>query len=161
MTYQDSDKEFFQEKLRATLNFEPAPEQWDAITAPIGPGVIVAGAGTGKTTVMGLRIAWLVLTGQVDPDKILGLTFTNKAAAELKASVQSSIHAAKNIAATIKASNRPAGEDSDSDSGKKEESENSLWKMLANCCMRMVLTARMDAILRNGSIFFSSWVFLA
>ncbi len=60
-----------------------SPEQLDAITAPLAPGVIIAGAGTGKTTVMAARVVWLVGTGQVRPDEVLGLTFTRKAAGEL------------------------------------------------------------------------------
>jgi DNA helicase II / ATP-dependent DNA helicase PcrA len=58
-------------------------QQLDAIAAPMGPGVIVAGAGSGKTTVMAARVVWLVGSGQVRADQVLGLTFTNKAAAEL------------------------------------------------------------------------------
>ncbi len=58
-------------------------QQIDAITAPMEPGVVVAGAGSGKTTVMAARVVWLVGTGAVAPDQVLGLTFTNKAAAEL------------------------------------------------------------------------------
>lgn len=61
----------------------PSEEQWAAIEAPLAPGLIVAGAGTGKTTVMAARIAWLVMTGQMAPDRILGLTFTTKATSEL------------------------------------------------------------------------------
>ncbi|MDP3713253.1 MAG: ATP-dependent DNA helicase [Mycobacteriales bacterium] len=58
-------------------------EQLAAVTAPLAPGLIVAGAGSGKTTVMAARVVWLVGTGQVEPERVLGLTFTNKAAAEL------------------------------------------------------------------------------
>lgn len=61
----------------------PSDEQWAAIEAPLAPGLIVAGAGTGKTTVMAARIAWLVMSGQISPDRILGLTFTTKATSEL------------------------------------------------------------------------------
>ena len=56
---------------------------WTAITAPLEPGVIIAGAGSGKTTVMAARVVWLVGTGAVRPEEVLGLTFTRKAAAEL------------------------------------------------------------------------------
>ena len=59
------------------------PEQLNAICAPLEPQVIVAGAGTGKTTVMAARVVWLVGTGQVRAEQVLGLTFTRKAAAEL------------------------------------------------------------------------------
>ena len=45
--------------------------------------MIVAGAGSGKTTVMAARVVWLVGTGHVAPEQVLGLTFTNKAAGEL------------------------------------------------------------------------------
>jgi DNA helicase-2/ATP-dependent DNA helicase PcrA len=69
--------------LFAIIGFEPSPEQLAAITAPLEPGIIIAGAGTGKTTVMSARIAWLVMTEQVLPEQILGLTFTKKAAQEL------------------------------------------------------------------------------
>ena len=58
-------------------------EQLSAITAPLAPGVIIAGAGSGKTTVMAARVVWLVGTGAVRPEEVLGLTFTRKAAAEL------------------------------------------------------------------------------
>lgn len=72
------------EQLVQILGVTPSDEQWEAITAPLEPTLIVAGAGTGKTSVMTARVLWLVLTGQVPAEKILGLTFTNKAADELK-----------------------------------------------------------------------------
>ena len=60
-----------------------SPEQLEAICSPLEPQVVVAGAGTGKTTVMAARVVWLVGTGQVRAEQVLGLTFTRKAAAEL------------------------------------------------------------------------------
>jgi DNA helicase-2/ATP-dependent DNA helicase PcrA len=64
--------------------FSFSPPQVAAITAPLDrPAVIIAGAGSGKTTVMAARVVWLVGHHGIDPDRILGLTFTNKAAAEL------------------------------------------------------------------------------
>ncbi len=63
--------------------FTLTDEQLAAATAPLAPGVIVAGAGSGKTTVMQARVVWLAGSGQVRPDQVLGLTFTNKAAGEL------------------------------------------------------------------------------
>jgi DNA helicase II / ATP-dependent DNA helicase PcrA len=66
-------------------------EQLEAITAPTDPTVVVAGAGSGKTSVMTARVVWLVGTGQVEPGQVLGLTFTNKAAAELGARVRSAL----------------------------------------------------------------------
>jgi DNA helicase-2/ATP-dependent DNA helicase PcrA len=61
----------------------PTPEQAGAVAAPLTPHVVVAGAGSGKTQTMGLRVVWLVANGLVEPHRILGLTFTRKAAAEL------------------------------------------------------------------------------
>jgi ATP-dependent DNA helicase UvrD/PcrA len=71
--------------IKAALHgYEPSGEQWAAITAPLEPVVIRAGAGSGKTAVMTARIVHLVETGQVRPAGVLGLTFTNKAAGELE-----------------------------------------------------------------------------
>ena len=67
-------------------------EQLDAITAPLEPAVVVAGAGSGKTTVMTARVVWLVATGQVQPEQVLGLTFTTKAAGQLSSRVRKAVH---------------------------------------------------------------------
>ncbi|HMR50160.1 MAG TPA: ATP-dependent DNA helicase [Arachnia sp.] len=69
--------------LCEALGIAFSAEQLTAITAPLEPSVIIAGAGSGKTTVMAARVVWLVGTGQAHPEDILGLTFTRKAAAEL------------------------------------------------------------------------------
>ncbi|MCW2672788.1 MAG: UvrD/REP helicase [Frankiales bacterium] len=69
-------------------------EQLAAITAPLAPGLIVAGAGSGKTTVMAARVVWLVANDLVAPEEVLGLTFTNKAAAELASRISRSLAAA-------------------------------------------------------------------
>ena len=66
-------------------------QQLEAITAPLEPGVIIAGAGSGKTTVMAARVVWLVGTGAVRPEEVLGLTFTRKAAAELSQRVRNAL----------------------------------------------------------------------
>ncbi|MCW2811499.1 MAG: putative ATP-dependent helicase [Friedmanniella sp.] len=66
-------------------------QQLVAITAPLEPGVIIAGAGSGKTTVMAARVVWLVGTGAVRPEEVLGLTFTRKAAAELSHRVRQAL----------------------------------------------------------------------
>lgn len=61
-----------------------SPAQVEAITADLDrPGAIIAGAGSGKTTVMAARVLWLVGHLGIAPERILGLTFTTKAAAEL------------------------------------------------------------------------------
>ncbi len=69
-------------------------EQLAAITAGPDPSVVVAGAGSGKTTVIAARVVWLVATGAARPDEVLGLTFTNKAAAELAHRVRTALRRA-------------------------------------------------------------------
>ncbi|HVL27163.1 MAG TPA: ATP-dependent DNA helicase, partial [Acidimicrobiales bacterium] len=71
--------------------FAPTPEQAAAIAAPLGPLLLVAGAGTGKTTVMAQRILHVVRAGLARPDQVLGLTFTNKAALNLKEKVRAAL----------------------------------------------------------------------
>ena len=87
-------KEITTSDLTKVLGFNPSAEQIAAIVSPMEPSMIVAGAGTGKTTVMAGRIAWLIMTQQVPPDRILGLTFTTKAANELLTRVRSFLPAA-------------------------------------------------------------------
>ncbi|UZK54514.1 ATP-dependent helicase [Streptomyces drozdowiczii] len=82
------------EQLKELLGIPFTPEQTACITAPLAPQVIVAGAGSGKTTVMAARVVWLVGTGQVAPEQVLGLTFTNKAAGELAERVRKALVAA-------------------------------------------------------------------
>ncbi|MFJ2819933.1 UvrD-helicase domain-containing protein [Streptomyces toxytricini] len=79
------------EQLKELLGIPFTPEQLDCITAPPAPQVIVAGAGSGKTTVMAARVVWLVGTGTVAPGEVLGLTFTNKAAGELAERVRTAL----------------------------------------------------------------------
>jgi DNA helicase-2/ATP-dependent DNA helicase PcrA len=59
-------------------------EQLEAIQSGEGPLLIIAGAGTGKTTAITERIKWLVSSGEVKPFEILALTFTEKAAREME-----------------------------------------------------------------------------
>ncbi|MFC6081447.1 UvrD-helicase domain-containing protein [Sphaerisporangium aureirubrum] len=66
----------------------PTPEQAEVIEAPLEPMVVVAGAGSGKSETMAGRVVWLVANGLVRPERVLGLTFTRKAAAELAARVR-------------------------------------------------------------------------
>lgn len=67
------------------------PPQQQAVTLPPVHALILAGAGSGKTRVLTTRIAWLLSTGQVEPQQILAVTFTNKAAREMGARLSAMI----------------------------------------------------------------------
>ncbi|GAB3219048.1 ATP-dependent DNA helicase [Glycomyces halotolerans] len=66
----------------------PTPEQQAVIEAGPAPLLVIAGAGSGKTTTMADRVVWLIANRVARPEHILGLTFTRKAAAELSARVR-------------------------------------------------------------------------
>ncbi len=72
---------------------EPTAEQAAVIGAPLTPMAVIAGAGSGKSETMAARLVWLVANGLVRPERVLGLTFTRKAAAELGERVRSRLDA--------------------------------------------------------------------
>lgn len=66
-------------------------KQRDAVAAPLQNMLVLAGAGSGKTRVLVQRIAWLLKVEQASPHSILAVTFTNKAAAEMRARVEQAV----------------------------------------------------------------------
>ncbi|MGE0114421.1 MAG: DNA helicase II [Steroidobacteraceae bacterium] len=66
--------------------------QRQAVTAPLGSALVLAGAGSGKTRVLTHRVVWLVEVENVSPHSIMAVTFTNKAAGEMRARIEQMLH---------------------------------------------------------------------
>lgn len=76
----------------------PSPEQIPIIESThLGPTVVIAGAGSGKTETMSARVLWLVANGIVSPNEILGLTFTRKASGELASRIRKRLRQLRQI----------------------------------------------------------------
>jgi DNA helicase-2/ATP-dependent DNA helicase PcrA len=79
--------------LREVLDTDFTDEQLAVATAPLEPRLVIAGAGSGKTTVMAARVVHAVAYHEIAPSAVLGLTFTNKAAGELRDKVRRALEA--------------------------------------------------------------------
>lgn len=89
MTYSNNESKDEQKSL--SLEEALNPKQREAMTAPLGHALILAGAGSGKTRVLVSRIVWLIESLGLPPYSILAVTFTNKAAREMRSRLQTAL----------------------------------------------------------------------
>ena len=80
------------EMLNGPDGKKPTPEQVRMIEAGPAPTLVIAGAGSGKTATMVDRVIWLVDNGFVRPEEVLGVTFTRKAATELRSRMRAGLN---------------------------------------------------------------------
>lgn len=104
-----------QELAHALGGNQPTEQQAKVIAAPLSPTLVVAGAGSGKTATMVDRVVWLVANGIVRPDQVLGVTFTRKAAGELRDRVRGRLSVLRSKGLVIDTGNAQDGTDRDSD----------------------------------------------
>ncbi len=90
---------------------EPTAEQAAVIAAPLAPMAVIAGAGSGKSETMAARLVWLVANNFVRPERVLGLTFTRKAAAELAERVRARLAALRRAGIVLPGASPSADED--------------------------------------------------
>jgi DNA helicase II / ATP-dependent DNA helicase PcrA len=90
---------------------EPTAEQAAVIAAPLAPMAVIAGAGSGKSETMAARLVWLVANQFIRPERVLGLTFTRKAAAELAERVRTRLAALRRAGLILPGAAQPEDED--------------------------------------------------
>ena len=114
---------------------EPTTEQAAVIGAPLRPMVVAAGAGSGKSETMAARVVWLVANGLVRPERVLGLTFTRKAAAELANRVRRRLDGLRAVGLTWQdvggTSMNSAGQDANGKAGRAPDGAGSTDDVLA------------------------------
>src|SRR6266567_51177 len=98
---------------------EPTPEQSAVISAPLAPMAVIAGAGSGKSETMAARLVWLAANGYARPERVLGLTFTRKATAELAGRVRVRLDGLRRVglAGPVQGNPDQAGDPDQSDLG--------------------------------------------
>ncbi len=89
---------FGHRELETLMGFAMSAEQLPIVLGPLtDPAVVIAGAGSGKTTLMAARMVTLIARGVAEPEEILGLTFTRKAASELAARIDRWLRQARRL----------------------------------------------------------------